>query len=125
MKKSASASLTAAEIRAGVARLMSSDLMTNPAGRIDTGHGFTEVTDAVHQFRADAGEDVSEIVKRYGVDRNVRTVIESLAFSLVTSRLTKAEIFTLGTSEEAIRLVEESSAWQDVLSRRSPRAVSA
>jgi hypothetical protein len=117
--------LRKADIRAGLDRLMASDLMTNPAGRVDTGHGFTETLDAVNQFRGEGGKDVSEIVKSYGVDREVRSVIESLAFELVMSRLTEAEIFRLGTSEEAIRLFEESDAWQDVLSRHSPEAVSA
>ncbi|MDD5305517.1 MAG: hypothetical protein PHS14_20645 [Elusimicrobia bacterium] len=117
--------LTAAEIRAGIARLMASAFMTAPEGREATGHDFTEAIDATGQFRVDVGEDVSEIVDGYGVEINVACMTEDLAFALVTSRLTAAEIFTLGTSEDAIRLFEKSWTWQDVLSRRSPQAVSA
>jgi hypothetical protein len=49
---------------------------------------------------------IPELEEAYGIEFETACVILDLAVALVTKRLSRAEIFTLGTSEEAMRLFE-------------------
>jgi hypothetical protein len=92
MKKK-SAALAPAEIRAGVNRLMSSAYMKSPAGR-----------------QGDAGPSLFPFAEKWGLEGQVPGIIHELGFALLMERTTPEELFRLGTSEEAIRLLEEFHA---------------
>jgi hypothetical protein len=97
--------LTDAEIREGIARLTSSALIK---ARPDSAGDLTGT------FKVNVGVPILELRDAYGIDSETACVIFDLAVALVTSRLSRSEIFTLGTSEEAMRLFEaECEEWND------------
>jgi hypothetical protein len=109
VKEGRTARLTDAEIRDGMARLMTSALMTSPKGSIEE-HGVA--ADWAAQFKVgDVAPPLENLAEAFGTNTNVASVIHDLAVALVTKRLCVEEIFRLGTSAEAMRLFE-SECWE-------------
>ena len=98
------APLTAAEVKAGLARLMSSALMTSAEGRKDD---YTGALDAASDVRSDMGPRLWPFAKEWGMKGHAPGVIEDLGVALLLSRLSVEELFRLGTSTEAIHLFEK------------------
>ena len=113
--------LTKAEIRAGLARLMSSALIKA------SDSNFELAADLAGQFRcADVDRSFSALSERCELGDRLTSVIFDLAVALVTSRLTESEAFRLGTSEEAMRLFEsDCHEWADPRTRAKNEAVTA
>jgi hypothetical protein len=105
-----SARLSKAEIRAGVARLMASPFVTSPGGRKgDPGKedDFTGALDASCDLRSDAGPSLWRFAEKWGLEGQVPGIIHELGFALLMERVSAEELFRLGTSPEAIVLLEE------------------
>jgi hypothetical protein len=111
MKKPTSSPLTTAEIRAGIARLMSSPYMKSAEGRKGDDGAEDDWSGALYtasDVRSDAGPDFWPFAESAGAEHNVPGVIQDLGIALVLNRLSVEEIFRLGTSPEAITLLEEN-----------------
>lgn len=112
--KKPNAPLAAAEIRAGIARLMSSPFMTSPEGRkSDSGKedDYTGALDAACEVNSNRGPSLFPFAEKWGLEGNVPGVIEELGVALLKDRTSVEEIFRLGTSPEAVRLLEGHEAW--------------
>ena len=111
--KKPNAPLAAAEIRAGIARLMSSPFMTSASARKGEDPGdpdnYTGALDTASDVRSNAGADFWPFAESAGAEHNVPGVIQDLGIALVLNRLSVEEIFRLGTSPEAIALLEENA----------------
>jgi hypothetical protein len=113
-------SLTDAEIREGIDRLMSSALIKASDSK------FEHAANLAGQFRcADVDRSSSALEERCDIGDRLTSVIFDLAVALVTSRLTENEAFRLGTSKEAMQLFESDCAeWNDPRTRAYNESVS-
>lgn len=106
--------LRKAEIRAGVARLMSSPYMKSAEGRKgDEGaeDDWTGALDTASDVRSNSGPRLFPFAEKWGLEGNVPGIIEDLGFTLIAQRTSVEEIFRLGTSPEAIALLEKNATW--------------
>ena len=129
MKKPTSSPLTAAEIRAGIARLMSSPFMQSPEGRRGDDGKEDDFSGALYtagDVNSNRGPSLWSFAETWGLEGNVPGVIEDLGIALLKQRLSVEELFRLGTSEEAVRLLEEEEAlWVASLKALHPERASA
>ncbi len=119
------APLTKAEIRAGIARLMASPLMTSAEGRKgDDGKpdNYTGALDSAGDARCNTYPRLYDLGEKWGLEGNEPGVIEELGLALLLSRLTVEELFRLGTSPEAMALFEEYEAREKAWRVRHPVA---
>lgn len=109
--------LTPCEVREGLDRLLSRRFMR--AGRDGD---YTDAVDWTSEHRSNSsGALFGAFADDHGIPGNAPGVIEDLAVAFVLSRsgLTQEQLFRLGTSEEAIRLFEESDEWKRRTARGS------
>jgi hypothetical protein len=111
--KTTKTTLTDAEIRAGIDRLMSSPYMKSAEGRKGDEGEEDDWSGALYtasDARSAAGPDLYPLAEKWGLEGNVPGIIEDLGFALLTERTSVEELFRLGTSEEAVRLLEQHEA---------------
>jgi hypothetical protein len=109
-----SAPLTPLEVKAGLARLNAARFMAWNHEYQDEPGGYI-IGDAASDFIFELAPKLSDTFDaEHGIptDQDISSIIQSLAFALVLSRLAHEDVFRLGTSEEALRLFTEKGDWR-------------